>query len=106
MIVCCGGSGGNGGRSNGGGGTVAPSDYTASGVEFIKSEKPFGQGVELIKTKSGEYAYSEGKMFSGYGKAISEGKINLGGVLGEGLKFYKSRDAALSAAKKEFTRSF
>ena len=104
----CGGSGGGGkpGRTGGGSEPVTPSDYTASGVEFVKSEKPFGQGVELIKTKSGEYAYSEGKMFSGYGKAISEGKINLGGVLGEGLKFYKSRDAALSAAKKEFTRSF
>ena len=99
------GGGGRPGRSGGGGGS--PTDYTVTSVEFLAAEKPFGTGADIVKVKSGQYTYAEGKEFSGYKKAISEGKLNIENkdIFGE-MKYFKTKDEAISAAKKEFRRSF
>ena len=101
----CGGSGGGGKPGRGGGGE--PTDYTVSGVEFLAPDKPFGTGADIVKVKSGQYTYTEGKEFSGYKKSISEGKLNIGNkdIFGD-MKYFKTKDEAVAAAKKEFKRSF
>ena len=105
VIYMCGGSGGN--KSGGGGGSSEPTNYTVESAEFVKPDKPFGMGFDLVKVKSGQYTYSEGREISSYGKAISEGRINVQDkdVWGD-LKYFKTREEAISTAKKEFKRSY
>ena len=101
-------NGGGGGKPGGtGGGGGEPTDYTVSSAEFLPPDKPFGLGADIVKVKSGQYTYSEGKMISTYGKAISEGKINIGNkdIYGD-MKYFKTRNEAVNAAKKEFKRSY